>query len=131
MNRITITTITTFLLLLIVACQKADLPQATTDEVLINILSPKAGETYKIGDTVQIVADISYTDQLHGYIIRINDKDGLIFETEGHRHSDNISISEQWVNTLSYPTELTMEVICVMDHEEKLKNANVAFNSQP
>lgn len=114
------------------SCQKkAEMP-TTTDEVVMVITSPQAGKIYKQGDTVNINGSISYKSQLHGYIARIYDQDrAVVYETEGHTHSDNLSIHEAWVNTLNYSTNLSLEVITVIDHNENKKTVKVDFKSQP
>lgn len=125
--------ITTFMLALCFsACQKSSTEPAATEDVSIIINSPKENDVYKKGDMINIDANITYSGQLHGYIVRISDEKGNVnFETEGHNHSDNITVNEQWENTISETTKLTMELICVINHHEKLKTIKVEFMSQP
>lgn len=117
----------------LLSCQKkATVTSATPDEVNININAPLEGATYRKGDTVYINAEISYTGQLHGYIMQITMEDGaVIFETEGHNHDDRIAVAEKWCDTLSYAANLNMVLTAVIDHDKNQKITKVGFNSQP
>lgn len=116
----------------LLSCQKNESAPATTEDVAIVVTSPMEGELYKLGDTINIAGNISYNGQLHGYITRISDSKGtLLFENEGHTHGDNITVNEQWVNNLNYSTDLTLELITVIDHNENKKMVKVNFKSQP
>ncbi len=134
MKLLKLITITTCVLTTgLTACQKKDTTVATTEEVQINVTSPKEGSIYKKGDTVNIVASISSITQMHGYIITIKnmDKGTTVYETEGHTHGDNISVAEQWVNTLDEATDLQLELTGVITHDENIKNIKIGFKSQP
>lgn len=119
-------------LAILASCQKTGNTEAQPDEVTIEISSPGSGAVYKKGDIVDINAEISYTGMMHGYIIRISDDAGnTIYEDEGHSHGDFINIKEQWTDTLSSIKNLQLEITAVINHDESLKNAKVAFKSQP
>ena len=60
-----------------------------------------------------------------------NDDGTVIFETEGHSHSDKITVEEYWTDTLSNTTNLNLVLTAVVDHDENQKIAKVAFKSQP
>lgn len=116
----------------LLSCQKKENVPATTEDVTMVVTSPKEDELFKSGDTVNIAGSISYNGQLHGYITRIIDAKGtLLFENEGHTHGGNIAVNEQWVNNLNYTTDLTLELITVIDHNENKKMVKVDFKSQP
>lgn len=116
----------------LLSCQKKDNTPVTAEEVVFSITSPLEGQTYQQGDTVDILGDISYISQLHGYITRIITQDGtVVYENEGHTHSDKLKISEKWVNTLNKNTPLKLEVTTIINHTEDKKTVNVDFYSQP
>lgn len=122
----------TTIILGISACQKADNTEVQPEEVIINITSPREGQIFRNSDTINIAADIDYISMMHGYIVSIKAEDGTtVYETEGHNHSDHITVDEQWINTLSANHNLTLEITAVIDHKQSLKNAKVSFNSQP
>lgn len=134
MKQITIITII-ITLLSVQSCARKDnssvTPQ-TTDELKINIISPTEDATYKKGDVIPLQAEISYDGELHGYIVRITDKESnIVFETEGHTHDDKINIIETWINDISSSTELEVDFIAVIDHDEHTKNKSVKVNTQP
>lgn len=112
--------------------KKAD-TEVKPDDVTISIASPASKQIFHKGDTVKVNADVAYTEQLHGYIVTItNTANGVVvFETEGHSHSDHMAINETWVDTLNTSTELELTVTAVIDHDENLKNAKLIFNCQP
>lgn len=117
---------------LLAACQKSNDSTATTDEVSIIVSSPQEGQQFRSGDTVSIAASINSTKMLHGYTVSITDNNGVkVYETEGHSHSGTIEVNEVWVDTLNTATDLNLEITAVLDHDESLKKANVAFTSQP
>jgi len=134
MKTIELRTITIIILLAgILSCQKKETVVTTEPGALqINISSPSEGTIVKKGDQVAIKADISYISQLHGYIVQITLDDGtIVFETEGHAHSDKITVEEYWNDTLSYEANLNLLLTAVVDHDENQKIAKVAFKSQP
>lgn len=114
------------------ACQKEDNTVAKPDDVVITITSPQQGQVYKTGDVVEINAEINNTTKMHGIIVRIYDADGgTVFEKEQHSHTDVMTIAETWVDTLSQPVALTLEVIAVIEHDNLLKSEKISFSSQP
>ena len=132
MNKIINKSLLIILLAGLLSCQKKEVVPVTEDNVDINIKSPESGATYRKGDTVLINAEITYTGQMHGYIARIkNDKDSVLYETEGHSHGDKIDISEQWINSLNTHENLKLEVVAVISHDNYEKTDNVSFISQP
>lgn len=122
----------TMLLAGLLSCQKNEVPPAQPDEVKIEITSPFEGQRYKPGDTVYIKGNVSYSNQLHGYIVRILDADNaVVYETEGHTHSSSIAVDEKWLNTINHSESLTLELTTVIDHDANKKTVKRGFKSQP
>jgi hypothetical protein len=128
-----ILTITIIVLAGLLSCQKKDTTQAQPEEVSITVSKPTPQQVYKKGDTLFIQAHIAYISQLHGYIARIyNDSTkALLFEKEGHSHSDKIDVNEYWVNTLDMKATLKVELTAIIDHDDHQKTTSVNVISQP
>jgi len=125
-------TLTTMLLFLTsIACKKEATTPGTTGDIDINISSPREGEAYKPGDTVHIRATVEAQYQLHGYIVRIYYGDSVLFDTEGHSHSNQLNIDEKWVNLVNMAAELQLEISTVIDHNGNTKKVKKTFKSQP
>lgn len=129
--RVGLITLISGMFLGLISCQKQQTTVAPTDDVNITITAPKEGQTFKQGDIVNIAAEVSYTGQMHGYIIKIKDAEGsIIYETEGHKHGDNFIINEEWTNS-STTANLILEVTAVINHNQQQKTTTVGFKSQP
>ncbi len=128
-----ITLISAGLILLMAACQKKDETPVQPNEVSVDIISPKQGQTYKYGDVVDINATVSYITQMHGYIIKIVDETNghVYFETEGHVHGDYFVVTEKWQNNIQHDVQLKLQLTAIIDHENNNATAEVSFNSQP
>lgn len=132
MNKIITKSLLVILLAGLLSCQKKEVVPEAEANVNINIKSPSSGAIFHKGDTVLIDAEITYSGQMHGYITRIkNEKDSILYETEGHNHGDKIDIKEQWVNTQGTNEKLELEVVAVISHDNDKKSDNVSFISQP
>jgi hypothetical protein len=121
------------LLLFVTSCQKKEEVTPQPAKVNIDISSPAAAQVFHKGDTVHINAKVSYISQLHGYEVRITNKNTntLVGELEGHVHTDNFSINETWVDTLSQAAELELEIRAVIDHDSNDAISRLTFQSQP
>lgn len=128
-----ITLISAGLILLMAACQKKDETPVQPEQVSVDIVSPKQGQTYKYGDVVDINATVSYITQMHGYIIKIVDESSgtVYFETEGHVHGDYFVVTEKWTDTVQHDVQLKLKLTAIIDHENNNATAEVSFKSQP
>ena len=117
----------------LIACQKKDETKPEPAKANIIISSPKASYQYKHGDTVHINASVTYISQMHGYNVRITDKNTnmLVGDIEGHVHGDHFEIAEKWVDTISGSTTLKIELIAIIDHDNNKATAEVEIQSQP
>lgn len=115
------------------SCQKNNNVPAQPDKVTVNIISPAANQQYKKGDTLQLKAEVSYISQLHGYQVRvINAANGtVVYDLDGHNHSDKFSIDEKWVDTFSAAAELKVQFIAIIDHDKNTTTQEVQILSQP
>lgn len=128
-----ITIISASVVLLTAACQKKDETPVQPDEITVNIVSPTNGQTVKYGDVLDINATVSYISQMHGYLVRIVDKDNgkVYYETEGHVHGDYFIVTEKWKDTVQHDVNLQLQLTAIIDHENNNKTEEVSFKSQP
>lgn len=120
-------------LLFLASCQKRDETAPQPAKVNIAIQSPELNTEYKKGDTVYINADVSYISQMHGYTVRITDKNTgkQVWEMEDHVHTDKFAIAEKWIDTMNYVTTLEIEIKAIIDHNGNEAKTNVEILSQP
>lgn len=117
----------------ITSCQREEVIPVQQENLSINIILPTNGDIYKKGDDIPLKADIRYISQMHGYIIKITDKNSgaLLYETEGHTHDDKISINQSWPNSVANSTDLEVRFIAVIDHDDNEKSKSVTISTRP
>ncbi len=89
-------------------------------EMNIELLSPIDGDTIEINSNLIIQGEITGNFNLHGYSLRIYDKQEnseLIWVKNKHTHGELIQFDEVWNNNLTNPTEIVLEVFAVGNHE--------------
>lgn len=119
--------------LLLAACQKQDDTPVQPSMVVTSITSPYQGQQLHKGDTLNIEADINYISKLHGYVLRVinQNTNDVLYITEEHEHSDKFSIREKWVDTLSAPASLMLQITTEITHEGDTSISKLMFSSQP
>lgn len=107
-----------FILLSAASCHKHHNPVADPAKVDIEFISPQSGQSFKKGDAVNIKANVSYTEELHGYeVLLINTATNTtLFTTEKHVHGGQFSINETWTDTLSAHADIKVNIKVAIDH---------------
>lgn len=103
-------------------------------EAEITILSPTAGQTFSLNQTVSIQADITSEEELHGWEITLKKKSDntVLYTTDKHTHGTSLQIREQWVNNVTAHTDVVLEVKVALDHtSSETKTATVEFHCHP
>ncbi len=120
-------------LLIMGACQKKDETPAQPSKVVTSITSPYQGQVVHKGDTVNIMAYISYVSMLHGYTLQIINKNNsqVVYSDEEHTHSDTFNISKQWIDTLTEPVPLELRITTELTHDGDTSLKQIVFSSQP
>lgn len=115
------------------SCQKHDDTPAQPDKVVITITSLQDGQAFKKGDTVKMQGLISYVSQLHGYEMKLmSKKTGKeLFYYYEHTHSDKVSFSQNWVDTLSTADSLVLTLTAEIDHDGNQGAKQLILTSQP
>jgi hypothetical protein len=118
--------------ILFAACQKKDNTPADPDKVNIAWTQPYDGQEYHKGDTVFINSDITYSTELHGYEISITDSatGTVYFADDEHVHGDHFSINEFWVDTLSSPAKLKVQLTVEIDHDGHEASKSLYLNAR-
>ena len=123
------------LLLLIVftSCKKDKDHESTPFEGTITIAAPAEGSTVNGGSAFQITGTISGNKEMHGYSVNVYkvSNDELVFEAQGHDHTDNYTINETVNHTLTAETALRLEVEAVTDHDGNSITKTVLFTYVP
>ena len=125
-----------FILLLLIAfhsCQKDNSTATDATKLNVNINSPLQRHNYHRGDTVNIAAEITYINAMHGVDIKIRDSatGAEVYADDEHAHADHISVSRQWVDTISTPATLILEMYVTLDHSTAPEKKIVTFYTQP
>ena len=120
-------------MLTMAACQKKDETPMQPDKVNISITSPKTGDIYRKGDTIRILASVSYISQMHGYTLAIKNKatNATLWSTEEHVHSDKFDVNNYWVNTIDSTAQLVLELAAEIDHSGNGGSSSTSFSIQP
>lgn len=120
-------------MLVFAACQKKEEAIPEPAKVNIEITSPRVSHVYKAGDSVHVKASVSYTSQMHGYIVRITDNQSGsdLAEFEGHVHGDKFTVEEVWIDTVTRNIVMKVEVAAIIDHDGNEAKADVTIQNQP
>jgi hypothetical protein len=123
----------TALLLFLASCQKKDNTLVDASQVVFSVSSPLSNQVYHKGDTVQILANISYPTELHGYEVKIIDTTTgfIVYDNPTHVHDDHFSVNEQWIDSAAQQQHLKLEVIAVIDHDGDNAIKQINFQYQP
>jgi hypothetical protein len=116
------------------ACSKkeknVDLPK---EAIEIKIEEPTAGAVFHGGETVHIHANVKSDIQLHGYTLKLTDRETgtLLYEHEEHAHGKELTAHGSWANRVTATTEARLEVAVIIDHDGNTKNATVDITLHP
>lgn len=115
------------------ACQKKESKMIDTNNLKLNISKPIEAQTFKKGDTVFIKANATYNEQLHGYSIKLSDKETKesYLDKEEHLHDSSFEINTFWVNTLNKKASLLLEITVEADHDGHEQTKSLSLISQP
>jgi hypothetical protein len=131
-NLATFTMIAFSAMVLFTACEKDQLDDVSA--VNIEIISPKAGQTFSLGDTVRIEANISAAREMHGWkvVIRQKSDNKIVFEKDRHTHGTSLKVNQTWVNNVRQHSDMILEVTAALDHSgSNLKTETVSFHCHP
>jgi hypothetical protein len=120
-------------LTLLCACQKKDDMAPDANKVVMNITSPRAGQTFRSGDTVFIKATVNYPGELHGYEVKVVDTTTgfIVYDVARHIHDDKFVIDDKWVSSASQPTTLKLSIIAEIDHSGDDARKDLSFQIVP
>ncbi len=119
-------------ILLFTACEKDQLDDIAA--LTIEISSPRSGQTFSLGDTVRIEANISATKELHGWkvVIRKKADNSVVFSRDRHTHGTSLKVNQTWVNNVNQHSDMILEVTAALDHSgSNLKTETVSFHCHP
>ena len=78
----------------------------------ITIASPTANQTYRLGDTLHIVATIGGDVQMHGYdVVIVNTVSGdTVYQVGEHAHDMKLDIDKKWCCSLASAADLWLYI---------------------
>ncbi len=115
------------------ACQKKDTTTPDASKVTINITSPVPAQVFRNGDTMHMVATVSYPSELHGYELKISDSatGNILYDEDEHVHNDHFEINSTWVDTATTAATLKLELTVEVDHAGTEAEKTIYFNYVP
>jgi hypothetical protein len=116
----------------ITACQKNNNTAPDASKVSITISSPQEGAVYHSGDTVHIIAAVTYPSELHGYELTITDSVGnVVYDLDDHVHDNHFEIDSSWVITGTQPGPLKLKLEAEIDHNGNSAEKTVNVHYRP
>ncbi len=115
------------------SCQKNNNATPQPDKIEIMISSPYEGQVFHKGDTMSINASGTYISMLHGYELKVTDKNTgkeLFYKYE-HVNKDNFTINTLWPDTLSNKADLLISLLVQIDHDGNERKKEINCTSQP
>ncbi len=115
------------------SCQKKDVEGFDSKNLSISVSKPFEAQTFKKGDTIFIKGSIAYISQLHGYSIKLSNKETneSYFDKEEHLHDSSFEINSFWVDTLGKNADLLLEITVEADHDGHEQTKSISLISQP
>lgn len=115
------------------SCQKKDEESFDSNNLIITVSKPFEAQTFKKGDTVFINGSIAYISQLHGYSIKLSNKETneSYLDKEEHLHDSSFEINSFWVDTLSKNADLLLEITVEADHDGHEQTKSISLISKP
>lgn len=102
-------------------------------KVNITFESPLENQTCKYNDTIHIKGHVKYISQRHGYQLNLTDNitGEILFNVEEHTHGDYFDFEKVWIDTLLEPTDVKLQVLVVMDHDNVVASKELLFKRFP
>ena len=129
-----ITTITIIALVGVFAsCQKQDATVPDLSKVTVTYNTPINRLTFHKGDTVNIDANIGYTNEINGVMVQIIDSaaDQVIFQDDQDLHTDKFRLQRTWVDTYANNARLKVVITTAIANGTKFAENNIYFYTQP
>lgn len=117
----------------LVSCQKKDTTSADPTKVTWIVTSPATQQIFRSGDTIRMIAHVSYPSELHGYEIKITDSSSgnIVYDNAQHLHDDHFDISQVWVNTSTAAATLKLLFTAEIDHDGTEADTAIYVKYQP
>ncbi|MEZ4984040.1 MAG: hypothetical protein R2795_03220 [Saprospiraceae bacterium] len=116
-----------FLSLTLLACEKEQMPLTDTTAPEIQILSPADGDRISTS-AIGIVVEILENQELHEYSVVIRNKDRSYARTvaQGHAHTNDLTIDQEWIITPHTRDTFTLTVKA-NDHNGNQGSSQIEF----
>lgn len=97
------------------------------------ISSPQQDAMFGLGDEVQIAAQATHTESMHGWeLLLINTSTGdTVLTEDAHVHGTTINISTSWVNNVEVHSDMELKIAVELDHAGSYLTQQVNFHCHP
>jgi len=101
-----------FVIVGLASCQKDSVVPADPSAVTINVSSPDVSHIFHNGETVSVVANVTYITSLIGYDFYITNRTSgdTLYHHGMDENKDAFTITENWVDTCTVPTHLQVTI---------------------
>lgn len=140
-----------FLALVLLACGKEGCkdpsavnfdPSAKKDDgscqypqAMLSIGSPQEGQTFSLGDTVQILGTATHNASMHGWeLFLVNTSTepvDTVMTINEHDHGTTLNVSEKWINDVSMHSDMALTIQIDVDHSGTMLVEQVHFHCHP
>lgn len=96
----------------LVSCQKDTVTPADPSKVTINVSSPDVSHIFHNGETMHIVADVTYITNLAGYDLYLTNRNtgDTLYHVGKDENKDQFTITQDWVDTCTVTTHLQLTI---------------------
>lgn len=102
-------------------------------EAQLVISSPEADAMYGLGDEVQITAQATHTESMHGWeLFLVNTTSGdTVHSIAAHEHGTSMEISSTWVNDVAGHSDMKLTIVVETDHSGTTIEKHLHFHCHP
>lgn len=102
-------------------------------EAQLVISSPEAGAMYGLGEAVQITAQATHFESMHGWeLFLVNTTTGdTVHSADDHAHGTELNISSSWINDVDDHSDMKLTVVAEIDHSGSTIEKHVHFHCHP
>ncbi len=104
-------------------------------ESSLTITSPNSGQTFALGETVDIHATAVHSESMHGWSLYLVNTSPEIPDTvlnlNNHDHTSGFQIEESWVNSVTMHSDMQLTIRVELDHHGNFMKQMVHFHCHP
>ncbi len=100
------------------SCKKKKTDEPNSSTVKVSVTSPEEGHIYHNGDTVHILASVTYDGILHGYEVKVVDTASgtILYDFAEHVHQDSFVVNRSFVVSGTAVMRMKLTLEAEVDH---------------